>query len=232
MATTARGIEYPTTASQVTPLASVFATLASSADTAIGNAVTPVALGANHYTGTNSARTSFSGADLHEGITWYTTDTNLMWVYRDSAWKILGGGGRPILCRVTKSIAQNLASSQTITWTSSSPSLDTDGFYSTGATTRLTIPYDGIYRVSYTLNSNSDSSKVTANVYRNGSLYAVGRGVGAGSADAGASAHDYVIGSFSENDYLEVQVSVTGASGAWNSNSGACAFSAEFIGQT
>src|SRR5690348_1286886 len=118
MATTPRGIEYPTTASQVTPLANVFATLASSADTAIGNGLATVSPGANHYTGTDAARQAFSGGDLHEGILWYATDTNLIWVRRDTTWKILGG--RPIIGRVIKNVAQNSATSATvITWNSS-----------------------------------------------------------------------------------------------------------------
>lgn len=84
MATTARGIYYPVVGDVMTPLANRFASLASSVDTALGNIKQ-----AASYTGTNAERTAMTaGTGLREGITFYTTDTDLMYLYNGAAWVV------------------------------------------------------------------------------------------------------------------------------------------------
>lgn len=78
MATTARGIVYPTTSTVLTPLSNHFANLASSADTAIGNAVA----GGAAFRGLDAAK----GAAGQEGRTYYSTDTNRLWFDDGSNW--------------------------------------------------------------------------------------------------------------------------------------------------
>lgn len=228
MATTPRGIEYPTTASQVTPLANVFATMASSVDTALGNLDTALSAGANHYTGTNAARIALTAPALHEGIMWYATDTNLIWVYRDTTWKVLGG--RPIVGRVIKNTGQSSSvSPAVITWNSSSAIINTDSFYSTGSNTRLTIPYAGLYRVGFTLKSTGIVA-ISAGVLKNGSTYlneVEGAAVGASGAGTCVQASDII--ALNAGDYLEVRHNAASAGVSFNVAS--CRFQAEFIGQ-
>jgi len=81
MATTPRGIYYPTVDTIMTPLANQFSTLASSVDTALGNIVS-----AGHFTGTDAQRLALAAPGLRKGITWFTTDTNLMYMYNGTAW--------------------------------------------------------------------------------------------------------------------------------------------------
>lgn len=81
MATTPRGIYYPTVDTIMTPLANQFATLAQSVDTALGNVIS-----AGHFTGTDAQRLALAAPSLRKGITWYTSDTNLMYMYNGTAW--------------------------------------------------------------------------------------------------------------------------------------------------
>lgn len=83
MANTAKGIYYPTVGSKLAPLAGHFAQLATSVDTALGN-ITP----GGHYTGTDAQRIALTAPSLRKGITWYTTDTNLMYLYNGTAWTL------------------------------------------------------------------------------------------------------------------------------------------------
>lgn len=81
MATTPKGIYYPTVDTIMTPLANQFATLAQSVDTALGNVIS-----AGHFTGTDAQRLALAAPSLRKGVTWYTSDTNLMYMYNGSSW--------------------------------------------------------------------------------------------------------------------------------------------------
>jgi hypothetical protein len=78
MATTARGIVYPTVGTTLTPLANHFASLATSTNTAIDNVVN----GAAAFRGLDAAK----GAAGQEGRTYYSTDTNRTWFDDGSNW--------------------------------------------------------------------------------------------------------------------------------------------------
>lgn len=82
MATTARGIVYPTVGTTLTPLANHFAALASSADTAIG------AVPQNALIGLAAAIPTAG----QEGRTYYATDTNRSWFDTGSTWISNDGG--------------------------------------------------------------------------------------------------------------------------------------------
>lgn len=83
MATTARGIYYPISSDIMTPLANRFASLAQSVDDALGNIVP-----GGHFTGTNAERIALTAPARRKGVTFYTSDTNLMWLYDGSNWVI------------------------------------------------------------------------------------------------------------------------------------------------
>lgn len=70
---------YPTTANQITPLATHFANLATSVETAMGTAQ-------GRFIGTDSARTALAAPQRKEGAEFYTTDTKREWVYDGTTW--------------------------------------------------------------------------------------------------------------------------------------------------
>ncbi len=84
MATTTNwSITYPTTANNITPLATHFANLASSTDTALTN----VRNQSGRFTGTNAQRLALTAATGRtEGTEFYTTDTDRNWLYDGSTW--------------------------------------------------------------------------------------------------------------------------------------------------
>lgn len=84
MATTTNwSITYPTTANNITPLATHFANLASSTDTAITSARNQI----GRYSGTDAQRLALTAATGRtEGTEWYSTDTDRQWMFDGSAW--------------------------------------------------------------------------------------------------------------------------------------------------
>lgn len=85
MATTPRGIVYPTTGDTITPLANRFSALATSADTAIGNAQVS-------FVGTNADRLALVAPQLREGIRFRTNDTDRDWYYDGTNWLVADAG--------------------------------------------------------------------------------------------------------------------------------------------
>ena len=84
MATTARGIVYPTTSTVLTPLSNHFANLATSTNTALDTLETK----GGAFRGLDSAKPA-AGV---EGRTWYSTDTNRLWFDDGSNWISNDGG--------------------------------------------------------------------------------------------------------------------------------------------
>lgn len=83
MATTPNvGIVYPVVGNTITPLATHFANLANSVDSAM---VTERAL-REGIIGTDAERVALTGAVKREGLRWYSTDTNKNWFYDGSNW--------------------------------------------------------------------------------------------------------------------------------------------------
>lgn len=80
MATTPNvGIVYPVVGNTITPLATHFANLATSTDTAI-------VANASGLIGTDAQRIALTGAVKREGLEWYSTDTNKRWFYDGTNW--------------------------------------------------------------------------------------------------------------------------------------------------
>lgn len=223
MATTPKGIYYPVVGDVMTPLASRFAALATSVDTALGE-VNP----AGHYTGTLAERALLEAPDLREGIYWYSTDTNLMAIYNGSAWKNIVS--RFVGAKVVKNVAQSWSTSlEAITWNNASAAVDTDGFYSTGANTRLTAPFDGLYRVSWSLLSSGVISAST-HLYINGVTTGFTNS-SFGQAGSGTNPKGTTVVSLTAGQYVTImQVSPSTAGGAWGTT-GNCVFEIEYLGQ-
>lgn len=88
MATTpTHGIVYPVVGNTITPLATHFANLANSTDTAL----VTLSNGLYGYSGLESARNALAGARLREGVQWFATDSNLEYFYNGSAWRLVPG---------------------------------------------------------------------------------------------------------------------------------------------
>lgn len=80
--TTTWSITYPTTANTITPLATHFANLANSTDTALTNLRNET----GRLIGTDAQRIALTAPVRREGLLWYSTDTNREWEYDGSNW--------------------------------------------------------------------------------------------------------------------------------------------------
>ena len=177
---------------------------------------------------TDAARVALPAADLFTGLRVYCTDTDLEWRYVGGAWKLLGG--RPIACRVIGGTNGWATTLTAFTW-SATDEVDTDGMWNSGQPTRITIPYTGLYRVSYGLLS-SGTLAARALVAKNGGTAATDglTNASVGAAGAGTSPTNSGLGSYVAGDYLEVKhVSPSTGSGLWTPAS--CYFAVEFAGQ-
>ena len=89
MATTpTHAIVYPVVGNTITPLATHFANLANSTDTAL----TAVSNGQDGYVGTDAVRIAMIAPRLREGISYYSTDTDKEWFYNGTTWVSSGVG--------------------------------------------------------------------------------------------------------------------------------------------
>lgn len=207
MATTGApwNIAYPTSGDNVAPLENVFSTQATSVHNALNSLKTGVPTGI----GTTANRPSASTA----GRTYYATDTGITWYDNGSTWK----NRTPNIQASLVSTTGTTNGSQAVSWLTTASGfagIDTGNFYSAGAPTRVTVPYDGLYEVHFT-GRTSGVAGVTWNGAINGGAtngYLSASGVGvAGAATAGTRATAMV---FSAGDYIIwTQVSTAVASG-------------------
>lgn len=89
MATTPNvGIVYPVVGNTITPLATHFANLANSVDTA----VVAERSSQGYLVGTDAQRTAIISPILRKGLKYYATDTNKDWFYNGTTWISLDTG--------------------------------------------------------------------------------------------------------------------------------------------
>jgi len=212
MATTSRGIVYPTTGQQVTPLASNFAALAESANTAIDDLADQVESGANTLIGDTVDRPTAG----KKGRTYFATDTNILWYDNGATWKNRTPG---IMASLTSATGVTNGS-VILSWTNSVTLnfVDTGGFWSVGTPTRITAPYTGVYEVSYTVRHNG-VAPVTASVGLNNSTAATAYmwTASQGMSGAATTATRTALINLNANDYLDIRVQSTAtASGSHN----------------
>lgn len=87
--TTNWSITYPTTANNITPLATHFANIANSTDTALTNARNA----SGRYTGTDAQRLALvAGTGRTEGTNYFTTDSDREWQWDGANWISNDGG--------------------------------------------------------------------------------------------------------------------------------------------
>lgn len=143
----------------------------------------------------------------NEGAEYYATDTNILWWDNGSAWK----NRTPRVIFNANSSTGIVNGSAAISW--STPTVDTGGYWSSGAATRVTMPYAGVYRVSIEGRGNGTAG-FTATATINGSAptdQAYITASGSGAAGGAASASRTYIRTFSANDYLIYTLSATTA---------------------
>lgn len=156
--------------------------------------------------GTTAERTAYTFA--REGLRWYDTDLAGELVHDGSGWK---DRTELLVCQVSSSHAL-INGTTTIAWTDAISGLyvDTGGFWSSGAATRLTVPRAGLYRVSYMIRTNAALPiTVTPNVNGSPVSYLYASGVGAsGAASQAGRTFLYVC---SAGDYFTFPATSTGA---------------------
>lgn len=202
MATTARGIQYPTGTDPVTPLQTVFASLAASADSALDT----LASSSASLRDTTAARPTAG----NEGRYFYATDTNLTWFDDGTTWKNRTPG---LFAQLTSNTGIPASgSTPTISWSNTVTGvfIDTGGFWSSGSPTRLTLPHDGTYEVSYTVRGNGTSG-VTVMPHLNGVALPYGYGSGFGTSGSATSAGRTFLVNGDQAQYLTFDMLATGA---------------------
>lgn len=129
---------YPTTANQITPLATHFSNLASSVESALASST-------GRIIGTNSARTALAAPQLKEGLDYYTTDTKREWSYDGTNW-----------------ISNDIGSYVIYPTSVNGGSIQTDGTINTSAVS--SISFNGVfssrfrkYRVEFAYNTTNNS---------------------------------------------------------------------------
>ena len=106
-------------------------------------------------------------------------------------------------------------SPQAMTWNTADPIVDKGGFASAAQTRRLTIPHDGVYRISYQVTTNGVAAQGSL-LKKNGADFApVTGGDGAvGASGAAANLKGNVVVALVAGDYIEVQLQATSAPAA------------------
>lgn len=166
------------------------------------------------------------------GLTARVTSERTVWEYGAGGWKRTANG-RPILARATTSEANAWATVMTaFKWGGSpaTPIVDTDAFFNSAQNTRLTVPFDGLYRIDFNLLSSGVLS-ARAGIFVNGSsteTYVTGSSFG--QAGAGTNPQGSGVLALSAGDYIELRhVSPSTGSGAWNA--AACGITIEYLGE-
>lgn len=153
MATTSRGIVYPTTGNAVTPLATRFADLATSADTAIGAVDTKFSNDNRQFYGPAASIGSVTGMKL--GDTYQESNSNkILWKYDGANW-VTNEGGMYLIRPSSVTGGLSIASDGSIVGTSLTGSHDTLGIFSSRF-------------ANYRIETYLTKSAVTENVQVNG----------------------------------------------------------------
>lgn len=211
MATTTRGIVYPTTSNTITPLSNHFANLATSTDTAIAtsektNAIPAVAdtaartaLFPSPVQGNRVLRLDQMVIEAYYGT--YNATTNKGGALSAGWYPMAGNTPR---CKVVKNIAQTGGTSTyVITWNNAGAVQDRWGMYSTANNTRITAPVAGLYRVNYMIRTSGTSARTTT-IRINGVATNLATGQ-VGTVGAATSPAQTAILSLAAGDYVEIQ---------------------------
>lgn len=86
MATTARGIPLADATTVVNPIQAPLNAMANGLDAALDDLADEFIEQQGYYIGTNAQRLALTAPKLRNGITWFATDTNIVWERRSSAW--------------------------------------------------------------------------------------------------------------------------------------------------
>lgn len=192
MATTARGIVYPTTSTTLTPLANHFASLATSSNTALDNLENAGA----RMIGTDAARIALTAPKLKEGLTWYSTDTDREWFYNGTAW--VAGEYGSVLMRPSSAFGTgaSIASDGGITITSAGAGVyvGANGVFTTRFK-RYTVEFylNGASSTSVSMRFLAGGSAITAANYNTNNSYFTGSTQGGSSATSQSQATVSVI---------------------------------------
>lgn len=146
--------------------------------------------------GTNAQRLAIPLAQRFEGLTFYTTDTRITWVYDSATWKNRSRS----LCSYTTSTPAP-AATFIPSWTDAGRITDTNSYWNVSSPTRITIPFTGIYEFTYSLRTNGVAG-MSVGPQVNGT--AVPRLAASSSGVSGAATHVQFAGveSFNAGDYI------------------------------
>lgn len=169
--------------------------------------------------GTAADRAGLAAGQMPNGMLFSETDTGLVWLRRSGAWTI--AGGRAVACVVKKSATTAVAAGPAaMIWSTTGAVFDSDEFYDTASNTRLTVPFSGVYEVSWAALTNSASTAITTSeVYVNGSASGYKASQDIGVPGKGAGAQGTVLLDLNAGDYIEVRNTTTSPAGNWTVDS-------------
>lgn len=147
----------------------------------------------------------------------YTDDNSAVWQYDGVKWNVITSSTKKVFsgAKVTNSAEINLSSVSTaISW--NTESFDVDRYFDTGLPTRLKAPLTGFYRIVATISTSADGvgSNYTILLKKNGSTTLTTTTLGANQT----AVYDEIV-ELSQDDYIEVYASESGAIGDIAANS-------------
>lgn len=128
----------------------------------VEDALISISAGISFQVGSNADRLALTGAHLYEGLTFWTTDTRLEWIYSASSWKIVGGDTTLAVLRRTSAPLTSASGSYsristTAAWTATgSGQLRSATF----AGNELTVQTPGWYQVFWNLWSTGSTGGI------------------------------------------------------------------------
>lgn len=158
----------------------------------------------------------------------YRLDTKMEQVYRDGVWK--NHPNRFVGALVKKSASTAVATGPAaMIWSTTGATIDTDSLYSTGANTRFTIPFAGVWEIDWAVFTNSAGTIITISELRIGGSASGWKATpDSGVIGKGAGTSGSVRLSLSAADYIEIFNTTTSPAGNWATDS---YFQARYLGE-
>ena len=140
----------------------------------------------------------------------------------------------PPMVRAVRTSDVSFTSGNAITFQSVTPAdsgFDTDGMWSAGAPTRITIQTDGVYQVTFTFFITGTSVTQFQSYIRQGGTTLLAGSESAAAVSSQATSTISVVCSLSATNYLEGLVNMTGSSLSQRGTVIQCALQAVWVGQ-
>lgn len=141
----------------------------------------------------------------------YTDDNSVVWSYDGTKWNVVTSNTKKFFSGAKQLRTSSFSLSSTLTAvTYNSQPFDTDDYYDSSNSSRLTVNRNGYYRIHALIltGSNGSGSSYTVNVVKNGSTNLSSDNLGANQG----AAYDEIV-ELQAGDYIELKASESGSVG-------------------